>query len=63
MAPPLGRPPNCLKNFWISGGRLSIWPVETAIAAASASSAGILTLTDTTEALTRSISGANDGAF
>src|ERR1700677_1123035 len=62
--PPLGMPPpNCLKNFLISGGRLSLWPWLEAPSPSSASSAAIFTLTDTTDALTRPISGANDGAF
>ena len=49
-------PPKRLRNCWISGGRLSIWtPLSSDEALA------ILTLTETTAGLTRSISVANEG--
>ena len=51
-------PPKRLRNCCISGGRLSIWHAVVARDEALA----ILTLTETTAGLTRSISVANDGA-
>ena len=48
--------PNCLRNCWISGGRLPS-------AVPEFPSCTILTFTDTTAGLTRAINGANDGEY